>query len=169
MMRTLMPKKSDIPSYKIIQDTREQTPWKFAVGKDCTDLTVKKLDIADYTLEGLEEILLIERKLSVSEISKNMIGKDYERFERELIRLNEVQHAYLIMEFTLMDLLQYPWGDKNLPLSVKRRIKLTGKFILKKLIQLELKFPNISFVFAGPRGKEFALAIFSEMNSLYQK
>lgn len=165
----IMMPKSDIPPYKIIQDTREQTPWKFAVGKECTDLTVKKLDIADYTLEGLEDIFLIERKLSVSEISKNMIGKDYERFERELVRLNEVRHAYLIMEFTLLDILQYPWGDKNLHISIKKRIKVTGKFILKKLIQLELKFPNISFVFAGPRGKEFSAAIFSEMHSLYLK
>lgn len=161
--------KAEIPPYKIIQDTREQLPWKFSIGKDCTDLTIKKLDVADYTLEGLETVLLIERKMSVGEISKNMIGKDYERFERELIKLNEFKHSYLVMEFTLMDLLQYPWGDKSLPLSVKRRIKLTGKFILKKLIQLELQFPNISFVFAGPRGKEFAAAIFSEMYSLYLK
>jgi len=158
------PKKAPkAPPYKIIQDTREQQPFKFAVGKECEDVIVRKLDVADYSLEGYEDILLIERKLSVSEISGNLIGKDYERFERELTKLNEVPHAYLLLEFTANDVLQYPWGEKSLPLNVKRRIKITGKFILKRLVQIQMKFPNIRIVFAGTRAKEYALAIFSEI------
>lgn len=155
--------KVQIPPFKIIQDTREQQPFQFIIGKECESVVVKKLNVADYTLEGYEDTVLIERKLSVSELSNNMVGKDYERFNKELIKLNMVPHAYVLLEFTASDVLQYPWGEKSLPLSVKRRIKITGKFILKRIVQEQMKFPNIRFVFAGTRAKEYVLAIFSEI------
>lgn len=159
-----MTKKQTVPPYKIIQDTREQQPLIFSVGKDCVDLTVKKLNVGDYTLDGYEDSLCIERKLSVSEISGNLTGKDYDRFHRELVKLNGFKHAYLLFEFTVDDILKYPWGEKSLPLSVKRRIKITGKFILKRLTQVQMEFQNIRIVFAGARAKEFAAAIFSEVS-----
>ena len=56
---------------KIIVDTREQQPWSF----DFNEIAVAKLDTGDYSVAGLEEILCIERKKSVSEIANNIVDK----------------------------------------------------------------------------------------------
>ena len=43
---------------KIIVDTREQQPWDF----EFHETAKAKLDTGDYSVEGLENILCIERK-----------------------------------------------------------------------------------------------------------
>ena len=47
--------------FNIIVDTREQKPWDF---NDNFNTTKAKLDTGDYSIEGLEHILCIERKCS---------------------------------------------------------------------------------------------------------
>ena len=54
--------------YKIVVDTREQKPYKF------DNSITGKLDVGDYSIEGLEDIVAIERKTLddwVSSITKN--------------------------------------------------------------------------------------------------
>ena len=50
----------------IIQDTREQSPFDFSF-YDC-DVSIATLKTGDYTIEGYEEIVCIERKKSASKI-----------------------------------------------------------------------------------------------------
>ena len=54
---------------KIIIDTREQKPWEFPGHTTA----VQKLDTGDYSVEGLEDILCIERKQNTSEFAKNIV------------------------------------------------------------------------------------------------
>ena len=65
---------SKAPAYKVIKDTREQDGYTFEsfTGRytSCKGMVVKKLDTGDYSLEGLEDKLCIERKGRVSELAK---------------------------------------------------------------------------------------------------
>ncbi len=81
---------------KIIVDTREQQPWRFDIW-DCKTKSAK-LDYGDYSIEGLERYVSIERKKSTGELALNL-GKQRERFFRELEELSKFPHAYLICEF----------------------------------------------------------------------
>ena len=55
-------------NFKIIIDTREQQPWVF---EDYTTAN-EKLDTGDYSIEGMEDLLCIERKHSIGEIANNI-------------------------------------------------------------------------------------------------
>lgn len=46
------------PNFTIIVDTREQQPWTF----DNYTTASKKLDTGDYSIDGLQHVLAIERK-----------------------------------------------------------------------------------------------------------
>ena len=65
---------------KIIVDTREQQPWSF----DFNEIAVAKLDTGDYSVAGLEEVLCIERKKSVSEIANNIVEKRYKDWTKRM-------------------------------------------------------------------------------------
>ena len=73
--------------FKIIIDTREQLPWEF--GFHTTSR--KKLDTGDYSIQGMESIFTIERKMSVSEIATNITEN---RFKDVLNRLSQIPHAF---------------------------------------------------------------------------
>ena len=79
--------------FNVIRDTREQKNfWLFANYDEVVNVIDQKLDTGDYTIEGLEENLCIERKHSISELAKN-IAED--RFERELERMSKFYYSYL--------------------------------------------------------------------------
>jgi ERCC4-type nuclease len=61
----------DKNNFTIIVDTREQKPWSF----ENYTTAIRKLDTGDYSIEGLEHLLCIERKRSVSEIANKIMQK----------------------------------------------------------------------------------------------
>lgn len=77
---------------QVICDTREQTPF------DLTPLKVTRgtLETGDYSIVGLEKIVAVERK-SMSDLM-GCIGRERERFEREIQRLMAYQIKALILE-----------------------------------------------------------------------
>ena len=64
-----------IPKYKVIKDTREQDGWFFSPYDKCSGMEVGTLNTGDYTLEGFEDVVCIERKASVSEVAMNLRKK----------------------------------------------------------------------------------------------
>lgn len=85
--------------FKIVIDTREQNPYKF--GKIPT--IVKKLDSGDYSIEGLEHLVIIERKSQLDFYGS--IGNGRDRFVRMWDRLLEHQFLGLIIECNEFELL----------------------------------------------------------------
>jgi len=124
-------------------DTREQTPWEIRSEK-ISDVRVRKLDTGDYTVLGLEDKLCIERKKSVSEVATNVTEK---RFERELERMEAYPHSFLILEFSIDDVMAYPVGS-NIPKSKWRKIRVRGPFIMKRLEEIMVRH-NVTVVFCG--------------------
>ena len=92
----------DLENFQIIVDTRNNILGNLVNGK-----TIAKFDTGDYSLKGLEDIFCIERKGSVSEFANNITEK---RFKDVIERLSNVQHSFLLFEFNLEDVLQYPEG-----------------------------------------------------------
>lgn len=147
-------------SFNIIVDTREQKPWTFA---SCNTVK-KKLDTGDYSIEGLENLLCIERKNSVSEIANNISEP---RFKEELDRMGQYLYKFIILEFSLQDVLNYPRGS-NVPPRIWSKIKIRPPYILKFLTELQTKH-NIHVLFCDnpTAAAEMAFSIIKRVNEIH--
>lgn len=121
--------------FTVIRDTREKNGWYFKETEYCQGMLEQKLDTGDYSIEGLEDILCIERKGCVSELANNIVDK---RFERELERMEEFKYKFLILEFSLDDILSFPVGS-DIPKKTWNKIRISGRFILKRLSEIQVK------------------------------
>ncbi len=152
--------------YTVIRDTREKKGqgWQFRESSEgdkkpyCLGTENIKLDTGDYTLEYFEDILCIERKGSVSEFAGNTVQ---ERFERELERMKGFKYAYVLLEFTMEEMVNFPKGQR-LPRNVKRKI-MRGPFILKRFLEFTMKYPNIHFLLCGDNGWQICQSIFKRV------
>jgi len=102
--------------------------------------------------------LCVERKGLVQEFAQNVVQA---RFDKELERMREFKYAFIILEFDMEDLLAYPYGC--LPKYLAAKCKYTGRFVLKKVVQIMLAHHNIHIVFAGNSGKEVVSQIFKDV------
>lgn len=126
--------------FTIIIDTREQQPWDFEHYVTAN----KKLDTGDYSIDGLEHILAIERKKSISEFANNITES---RFKDVVQRLSNIKYSFLLLEFELDDVLIYPVGS-TVPRRLWDKIKISPSFIVKHLLELQL-YHNIKVIFCG--------------------
>jgi ERCC4-type nuclease len=125
---------------KIIIDTREQKPWTFAN----YNTEHKKLDTGDYSVDGLEDILCIERKQSSSEFANNIVES---RFKDVIERMSNMKYSFLLLEFDIEDLLIYPVGS-TVPRRMWDKIKISPAFLIKNILELQLNH-NIIVYFCG--------------------
>jgi ERCC4-type nuclease len=126
--------------FTIIIDTREQQPWSF----EHYTTASRKLDTGDYSIEGLEDTVCIERKKSVSEVANNLTES---RFIDVVDRMSKFKYAFLLLEFDLAQVLSYPIGS-NLPRRLWDKIKISPAFIVKHILELQLNH-NIKVLFCG--------------------
>ena len=113
----------------------------------------------DYTLRGYESVLTIERKGGIAEFARNI---HEERFERELERMAQFKYAYVILEFTMRDVLSYPVGS-GIPRNKWKFLRFRGPYILKRITEIMVKYPSIQLLFCGDAGKEVAASIFKRI------
>ena len=118
--------------FTIIQDTREQTPFKFSPG---IPVELSKLDTGDYSMKNLTDLVTIERK-SVQDLV-GCIGKGRERFERELKRMRGYRYRAVVIEGTLQKLSGGNWRGKILP-----------QHVLGSIASWRIKY-GIDFIYAG--------------------
>jgi len=152
----------NIKDFTIIVDTREQKPWTF----DDHSVANRKLDTGDYSVEGLEKIFTIERKRSVSEIAGNISEK---RFYDELDRMRDFKHKFILLEFSLNSVLDYPVGS-TVPKKLWSTLKITGKYILKYLTEISMKY-DVHIIYCGSssNAEEMALSIMKRMVERYAR
>jgi hypothetical protein len=132
--------------YTVLRDTREKDGfgWKFNPSVWCLGTEERKLDTGDYTLEGLEDRFVIERKADTSEFSKNVMEA---RFVRELERLNDYDYPFIVLEFSMQDILDFPANSKIPPYKWSR-LKVTNQMMLAKLMEFQVKF-RARWILAG--------------------
>lgn len=117
--------------FHVIKDTREKSGhgWWWDEDSYCSGTTKAKIDIGDYTIEGLEKLLCIERKESVSEFAGNCTEK---RFWREMDNMSLFPHKFLILEFSWLDIERYPAGS-GIPKSKWGSIRIKGNYMMSLL------------------------------------
>jgi len=126
---------------------------------------VRKLDTGDYSIEGLEHKLCIERKSSVSELAQNVTAK---RFKDVLERMRHFSYSFLLLEFSIDDIIKYPYGSE-VPRKMWKKLKVKGPFILKVISQIQVKY-GIHVVFCGDsdNAKYIANNIMRQVHEQYE-
>ncbi len=152
----------------ILIDSREKIPWGFEIEDKVKSgyktrvagSEVVTLDAADYTLAGYEDLIRIERKASFSELFCNMTPvANRDRFEREMQKLSDIKHKYLLIESSpTRDLLgmSIPQFYKSPPCSV----------IVKWLESLEDLY-NIKIRYVNDCGVKYARMLFEQCVKKY--
>ena len=76
----------------IVIDSREQRPYTF----DNRETVVKRLPVGDYSIEGYETQITVERK-SLDDFV-NTVMNDWKRFDNELHRMRNFSHKAIVVE-----------------------------------------------------------------------
>lgn len=126
----------------ILCDTREKMPYSLK-GYDTKRI---KLDTGDYSIDGLTHLFSVDRKASVSELATNITQK---RFGKELARLSRITHSYLLLEFSLEDIMRYPIGS-DVPRKRWRYLKVKAPLILSSLSKISVEY-GVQVILGGNR------------------
>lgn len=103
---------------KIVQDTREQHPFSFAGYP--VEVKPGALPTGDYSLDGFEDRIAIERKAAGDLLSCMTGGRD--RFRRELERLRGYEAAAVVVETTFDNLINGNHRSKINPEAIEQTV-----------------------------------------------
>ena len=82
----------------VLIDSREQKKWEFPDAAT----EIKALKTGDYSILGLEDKICLERKSLADMLGTLSLSKGnkphFDRFKRELIRMKDIPHKYIIIE-----------------------------------------------------------------------
>jgi hypothetical protein len=134
-------------------------PWEFGFHST----SKQKLDTGDYSIVGFESIFTIERKRSVSEIANNITES---RFKDVLQRMGQIPHSFMLMEFDLEEIYQFPVGS-DIPKKMWDKLRISGNYIMKYLVEAQLNH-NIHILFCGDAENAERTAV-SIMKRIYEK
>lgn len=123
---------------KIVIDTREQAPFLFSGERyRGTETAFGTLDTGDYSLAGLTDRVAVERKSLPDLVA--CLGRERERFERELVRAAALESFAVVVEDTWEALARGQYRSQLNPVAA---------------CQSECAFMarlKVSFLFAGSR------------------
>lgn len=127
----------ELCDFTVIQDTREQTPWTFQ-GLKCDSpyqdrdlivpVKVQALKTGDYSIEGMEQRICLERK-SLADLYSTL-GQHRQRFQAEFERMAEFQYAALVIEADWLQICAAP----------PERSRLRPKCVMRTLLAWEQRY-----------------------------
>lgn len=127
--------------FTIICDTREQKPYKY------DNSIIGTLKTGDYSIQNYTDKIAIERKSKVD--AYGSIGKGRKRFEREFMRLSEMEYAAVVIECSYRDFLITPI-----------HCQLSSKVAINTLISWQIKYGvHVWFADDRERGKQLIWGI----------
>ena len=108
--------------------------------------------------------MCIERKESVSEIAKNCGEK---RFHRELEAMAKFPYAFLLLEFSWVDIERYPAGS-GIPYPKWKRLRIKAPYILSVLFNMQIE-KGIHVIACGDKitAEKMALRILKKVNQYH--
>lgn len=133
---------------KILIDTREQRPFSF-IGETGEPIPTERATLAtgDYSLAGYADRVAVERK-SLDDLAQ-CLGRERDRFERELVRARGLDAFAVVVEGSFEDLAHGRYRSKLNPHSA-----------CQSVLSFSARL-GIPFLFAGNRaGAEYATAGF---------
>ena len=125
--------------FTIIRDSREKKGcgWHFRASSNCNGMEVKKLETGDYSIDGYENTIMIERK-TIPDLWGSLV-QGRARFMREMERAKSYPLRYLIIEGTVADVM-----------GGFRYSTVNASSILSSLISLEVKY-GVHVIFTSKR------------------
>lgn len=132
-----------ISPFVVVCDNREKQGFEFSnIRPDARDgrrpvvvpVVTKFLATGDYSIEGLEDVIGIERK-NLSDLY-GTIGQGRGRFERELQRLAALPHAFVVIEAEWSTIISDP----------PARSQLSPKSVFRSILAWQVRFPTIQWV-----------------------
>lgn len=136
-----------VDKFFVIRDTREKVGvWNFPEDDRCLGTKTQTLKTGDYSMEGYEDILCIERKKTVSEFAGNVFQA---RFKKELIRMEEFKYRFIIFEFAFEDMMKYPVGC-YIPSYKQNFLKVTPQYMLRFVAEMQVVY-GIHVVFGNTK------------------
>jgi len=97
----------------ILQDTREQAPWRFS---NACNVQVVTLDSGDYSMMGFSDRVRVERKSLADLVGSITTGR--ERFLDECRRLMAFEFRLLVVESSVEAVLAHAYRSQTNPQSV---------------------------------------------------
>lgn len=108
----------------ILRDTREKHGWDFMQQEAA--VADQKLDTGDYTVKGIENDLIIERKATSAELAQNITSP---AFKAEIKRMAAFRHAFLILEFSWRDIECFP-VNSGVPSKLWKKLRVSSKYLI---------------------------------------
>lgn len=148
---------TDKNKFTVCVDSSEQLFHRFIKSEACNGSNTTNILWGDYTLEGLEDKFIVERKGAITELYTNLCTSDWDRFERELIALMDYPDSFLLFEFSFSDVLKFPSTCK-LPLAVKRKLTSKRTYFLRRLMEMQTTY-RIPIIWAGNKDNAHSIMI----------
>jgi ERCC4-type nuclease len=149
----------------LIVDSREKKSWDFEGDEAFAAVKHHKLDGGDYSIEGLEDIIVIERKATVDELFGNF-SKDKARIRAEFERLRPVKFRFFIIEESfdnIMNPLKYYINKRKIN---KRHPKMPVAVVAAGLNDLMLNY-GVHVLFGGNNAQALARSLLLKAFELY--
>lgn len=151
----------------ILIDTREKTPWDWEPDEAFEAIKFQKLNAGDYTLEGLEGLVAIERKASVDELFINFT-KDKDRIKAEFDRLKDHKFKVLMLEFSCEDMMNPAKYFINRRGINKQHPKMPVAVVSEGVTRLMMEY-GVYVVFGGSRAQAMTRGILLKAYELHNK
>lgn len=163
-MRYLKKKKAPKQLPPVLYDKQEKRPWVLPFKMKRVNLKT-----GDYTFEGFEDIIAIEKKSGLVELLNDLANGYRPTFERFLKRLSEYPVKVIVVEDTLSEL-SINRALTHIRRKSKGRARLTSRSIYYWVAEIAAKY-NIPIIFVGKRAKmdllpEVFRAAFEKANEL---
>ena len=155
-----------VKKYRVIKDTREQNGWVFSQYDRCDGMEAGTLHTGDYTMQGFEDVVCVERKACVSEIAMNL-GRKKKAFHSEMERMKDYEFSFIICEFGMEDVLKYPEGSR-VPREARSSVRVSGKYLLKCFMEFQIWY-DTKIIFCDNKSNAFLVcdSIFKRLNELF--
>ena len=144
--------KSDLPKLPtLIVDTREKIAFDYEGDDEFAAVVHRKLDAGDYSIEGIEHLIVIERKANADELYNNFT-QNKDRIYAEFERLRSHKVKIIMIEQSCEDICNphnYYVNKKGLN---KGSINMPVAVVAANLNTLIIEY-GVQVIFAGARAR----------------
>lgn len=131
--------------FTVLRDNKEKVGyWTFSFAESVEAIEVGHIKTGDYSIKGLTDKVCLERKKTTGEIAINL-GQKWKAFEAECERMSTIKWRYVICEFTIENLLEFPLNS-GVPQHLWKYTRMRGKFMFSRINLLAEKY-GIEFLF----------------------
>lgn len=156
-----------MPKPVLLVDTRERTPWDFEGDDEFSEIKHVKLDGGDYAIEGMQHLVVIERKANADELFNNFT-QNKERIFAEFERLKNHKMRVIVIEESCDDVFNpnnYYVNKKGLN---KRDYKMPVAVVASNLTELMVNH-NVHVIFGGHKARAIARGILLQAYKLHRQ